>query len=153
MSFSPEEILKLDYEKTLAAIDKYDNHLQEIKNWSITACGAVLLLGLNEKSVPIMMLTFFMAVGFCFIALICKTLLIGARDRAKELETLIQGHDSKQKPHYTFGLVHSTAELRWRNLYRTAKDPFGWHVTAFYCLIIIVASLAVVLGTLFGYFP
>src|SRR5436189_4962075 len=101
MSFTPQDILKLDYEKTLAAIDKYDGHVQEIKNWSITACGAVLLLGLKEKSVAITMLTFLIAVGFCFVALICKTLLIGAQDHAAELETLIQGRDPKQEPHYT----------------------------------------------------
>ena len=139
----------MDYEKTLAAIDKYDGHVQEIKNWSLTACGGVLLFGLKEKSVAIMMLTWFMAVGFCFVALICKTLLIAARDHAAELEKLIQVWDQQEQPQYRFGLVGSAPELRWKNLCQTAKHPLGWHVTAFYALIIIVTSLAVIFGTLF----
>ena len=98
------------------------------------------------------MLTFFMAVGFCFVALICKTLLIGARDHAAELEMLIRSHDPQQEPHKTFGVVLSAPKLRWRNLYQTAKHPLGWHVTAFYALIIIVTSLAVVLGTVIWLF-
>ena len=125
MSFTPQDIFKLDYEKRLAAIDKYDGHVQEIKNWSITACGAILVLGLKNKSVPIASLTILVAIGFCFAALICKTFLIAASTHAKELESLIRD-GQKSEPRHQFGLVWESPErLTLKGFGRTAVDPIG----------------------------
>jgi len=125
MSFTPQDIFKLDYEKRLAAIDKYDGHVQEIKNWSITACGAIFVLGLKNKSVPIASLTILVAIGFCFAALICKTFLIAASTHAKELESLIRD-GQKSEPRHQFGLVWESPErLTLKGFGRTAVDPIG----------------------------
>ncbi len=143
MSFKPEELLKLDYEKTLAAIDKYDGHVQQLKNWSITACGAVLLLGIKEKSLSITTLTIFIACGFWFVALICKAFLIAAWDRATELET-VMGKRPEVAASYEFGLVRAIPPLTtsMKALWRTSFHWLGRHVTQFYSLVIVVAILA-----------
>src|SRR5437899_1814158 len=135
------EILKLDYEKTLAAIDKYDGHIQEIKNWSITACGGVLAFGFKEHQWPITTLAAFLASGFCFVALICKSFLIAARAHAEKLETLI-GDRCAEPEKGDFGLVRAAPELTPKALMRTAIHPIGWHVTLFYSMIVLVTILA-----------
>jgi hypothetical protein len=143
MSLKPE-ILKLDYEKTLAAIDKYDGHVQEIKKWSITACGAVLLLGIREKSLAITTLTIFIACGFWFVALICKTFLIAAWERARKLECVMQGKVPEEVASYQFGFVHaiSPSTTSIKILTRTSFHWLGRHVTQFYLLVIVVTILA-----------
>jgi hypothetical protein len=136
------EMLKLDYEKTLAAIDKHDGHVQEIKNWSITACGGVLAFGFKEHQWPIATVAALLAIGFWFVALICKTLLIAARSHAQRLEELIQSGNSELEKDYRFGLVRAAPKLTVETLMRTAVDPIGWHVTLFYSLIIFATILA-----------
>jgi hypothetical protein len=150
MPLKLEEIFKLDYEKTLAAIDKYDSHVQEIKNWSITACGAILLLGLERKSVAITSLAIFVAIGFCFVALVCKTFLIAAWNHAKELEKLFRSGKELESP-YQFGLVLACpSRLTLKGLWRTARDPIGWHIPLFFGFIVIVTVVTDIYLWCFG---
>jgi hypothetical protein len=142
MSLKSEDRLKLDYERTLAAIDKYDGHVQTIKNWSITACGGLLLLGIKEKSWPITTLTIFIAFGFWFVALICKTFIIAAWEHARQLENAIQG-GQENASFLTFGLVSAIdpSTTSMKNLFHASCHWLGRHVTQFYLIIIVVAIL------------
>jgi hypothetical protein len=138
MSNHIPETLKLDYEKTLAAIDKYDGHIQEIKKWSITVCGGVMAFGVKEQSWPITTLTAFLAASFWFVALICKSYLIAARAHAMKLEKLIDEGGELKQP-YGFGLVSGPSRL---SLWETAFHPIAQHISIFYFLIVVVTILA-----------
>ena len=145
MNTPDESLLKLDYEKTLEAVDKFDNYLLQIKSWSVVFCGAVLAYGVDKKSIAVTTATIILAICFFVVACIYKTFQIDAMNHAYALETLLRpGHPERAKFEvgYQFGVGHAIKALTHAALDKTMGHPSLWHLRAFFALIICLAVAA-----------
>ena len=134
---SPKEMLLVDYEKSLAAVDKFEGILLQIQNWSIVGCGAVTAYGYEKSSSQIMLLASFLAILFGVFAHLYKAFQIDAMNHASLLELLLASPDPIPET-YVFGIGHNITGATWFNLRRALMHRALWYLHAFYVILMIM---------------
>src|SRR6266853_1358099 len=141
------ELLRLDYEKTLATVDKLDNCLLQIQNWAVVSCGSVLCYGVDKKSLAFTTATMLLSFCFYFVAHIYKTFQIDAMNHTYALEILLHAERpdpgyAKHETQYVFGIGHAIRPLTDDSLFKTMGHPKLWHFRGFFFLFAMLAVVA-----------
>jgi hypothetical protein len=141
------QILFLDYDKTLAFIDKADGQLFQIRNWAIVSCSAVVAFAVSQKIPIILAANAFLVICFLFLELIYKSFHEDCLGKGHYLEVLIkQSLDPSFKlpTEYQFGIGHEIKAPKLRKMFKILFSCERWHICAVYLGLIIVTALAAV---------
>jgi len=142
------EIIKLDYEKTLSVLDKIENLLFQIKNWAVISCSAIIVFGISQKSMLILCTNFFLVLAFCFLEIIYKSFHEDCLEKSYKLEELITQSlvpTSQLPENYQFGIGHKIEPVKIKRAFAIFSNKERWHIRAFYLLIILSTTIALVL--------
>ena len=140
------DLLKFDYEKTLAFIDKMDGYLFRVRNWGLVSCSGVLAFGIRQQSYLILGMNLLLAAGILFIELIYKSFHEDAISKSTYLEELIQHYqdESSIPKEYEFGIGHSIHPLHVGDMAKILFNKKRWHIWVFYLSLAIVTAIAAI---------
>jgi hypothetical protein len=147
MNIAAQKLLLLDYEKTLDFLDKTDNLLFQIKNWSIASSSAVLAFGVSQKSVVIVAGNLVLIAGFYLLELIYESFHADCIAKSHKLEELIYKNleSSFALPSdYKFGIGHTIEPPRPRKLGKLLITKDRWHIGVLYYTLAFVDVIAIV---------
>jgi hypothetical protein len=138
------KLLLLDYSKAPAAVDKFDDFLFRIKNWSIVSCGAVTAYGYDKMSCAVLFLGFLLA-GMCgLLAHLYKSMQFDVMNRVYHLEeVLYPAADVTKLPRdYQFGIGHAFKGATMANLWKALRHSKLWYMHIFYAALAAIPLLA-----------
>jgi hypothetical protein len=101
-------LLEVEYQRLGVTNDKLDEQRFKIKNWSITAGGVFVALGINTKQITILVAAVPIILFFAFMEIVYLSIHTGVMERNDKIEQLIDlarregigpAHDS-----YEFGV-------------------------------------------------
>ena len=141
------EVLKLDYEKTLAFIDKTDLLIFKIRNWAILTSSAVIAFGFTKDSYFILTLNLFVISAFLFIELIYKGFHESGIGHSFYLENQIQSYflGKDIDSDYVFGLGHAIVHPDIKTMIANLKRKNRWHIVAIYGLLVFASLFSMLL--------
>ena len=145
MTDQEREMLLLDYDKTLAFIDKAEGHLFQIRNWAIVSCSAVVAFAVSQQSPIVLAANVFLVSCFCLLEVIYKSFHEDGIQKSYYLEEVIQKSSdaSFQLPEdYQFGIGHTIALPRPGKLLRILFNRDRWHIGALYVGLFLLTALA-----------
>ncbi len=120
-----EELLRLDYDKTLAFIDKADGQLWFIRNWALTANAAIIAFGVSAGSWAVILAALVLVVGFFGLELIVKSFHEDAIGQSYRLEELLvkAAKGPLDLTDYEFGIGHTIKEPKFGRMVALACKP------------------------------
>ena len=132
MDKETKDLIVLDYEKSLAFIDKMDDRIFTIRKWTITSITAIIALAFTVENKYVLLGNISLILGFYTMELFYKGLrenIIGKRSR---LEKLLQPFQDENEllDNYTFGMEHLREIPGLKEYWIIARDR--WHSTLFY---------------------
>ena len=141
------DILKLDYEKTLAFVDKTDLLIFKIRNWVILTSSGVIAFGFTKDSYLILSLNVFIISAFMFIELIYKGFHESGIKHSFYLENQIQSYvkDKDIDDKYIFGLGHAITPPDITVMLDILKKKTRWHIVAIYGLLVFATIFSMIL--------
>ena len=86
--------LREEYFKVVDILQSYDPYFLSIKNWGVTATGAIAAVGFANKAPIILLLTSIIAGGFWITEMRFKLLQLGHAQRASELERMLSSNEN-----------------------------------------------------------
>lgn len=131
------ELLQLDYEKSLAAVDKFEYCLLQIQNWSIVTCGAVTAFGHETQSFLILGLGVFLSLMFGVFALLYKGFQVDVMNHVSIVERALQ-HPNTLSDDYVFGVGRSIRGATPSLFRLTLTIPALWYLRSFYLVLALV---------------
>ncbi len=141
------ELLKFDYEKTLAFLDKADGWLFQIRNWALVSCSAVVTYAVSIERTIVLLANIFLILCFCIFELIYKSFHEDCIKKSHELEELIQKSlDTKSElpSDYQFGIGHAILVPRFKRLLSILLNRGRWHIGIVYIALLIMTALAAI---------
>lgn len=89
MGNSSFDLYKLDLDYLQKTIDKFDGQRFAIRNWSVTATGALLAVAVSQKNVAIPALAVLLVATFAYLEIIYMDLQVRIQDRSTEVCALL----------------------------------------------------------------
>jgi uncharacterized membrane protein len=134
-------LIKLDYEKTLSFIDKIDDILFRIKNWTITTNAAIFAVAISTKNKNCLAINFVSISCFWLLELFYKCFHEDALRKSYLMEELIYSdpEDEKLRETYTFGIGHAVELPNIKKVLRIVFSRF--HMTFLYIGLLILTLL------------
>jgi hypothetical protein len=142
-----KKILLLDYEKTLAYIDKADGQLFQIRGWALGFCSAVVAFAVTQNAALILGGNCVLILAFCLLELIYKSFHDDAIARGHRLESIIKASldpASPLPPDYVFGIGHQIQVPSLRRVLQILWRPTRWHVGALYVGLLALTAISAV---------
>jgi len=144
------DILKEDYDGTLAFIDKCDQHMFAIKNWALVTTSAVIAFAISKGQHTIVLVNLILIPAFAYLELIYKsfqdTAVEHTTDISERIDKYLTGNASELLSGYKHGfgrrlLYPSLSQVRkvWVNKYRR-------HIRNFYGVIALFSVGAFYVG-------
>jgi hypothetical protein len=116
-------LLEVEYQRLQTTIDKFDEQRFKIKQWSITAGGVFVALGINTKQIPLLVAAVPIILFFAFTEIIYLNLQVAVMDRNDKIEELIDlaRREGIGPPHdsYEFGIgrnVFKEVRFKWSRI-------------------------------------
>lgn len=143
------EILKSDYESTLAFIDKCDDHMFKIKNWALITTSAVIAFAVSRDKDLLVLVNLGLVFAFLYLELIYKffqdSAIAHANDVAERVDRYFCSSDDVAiKTNYSFGFGRGLEYPEVKAIFQLAKSKSRRHIIHFYVLIALIS-----LGALF----
>jgi hypothetical protein len=140
------ELLRLDYDKTLAFIDKADGQLWFIRNWALTANAAIIAVGVSTGSWAVILAALVLVAGFFTLELIVKSFHEDAIRQSFRLEELLvqAARGELDLSDYEFGIGHTIKEPKFSRMFGIVLKPGRWHLSFLHIGLAIVDVLAMV---------
>jgi hypothetical protein len=135
-------LLEVEYKRLQETNDKFDEQRFKVKNWSISAGGVFVGLGINTKQIALLVAAVPIIFFFAFMEIVYLHIQISVMDRNDKIEELIDlarregigpAHDS-----YEFGVgrnVFKDARFEWTRI--PAMLRTRPHITFFYLGIVL----------------
>ncbi len=147
----PIEILKCDYESTLAFIDKCDDHMFKIKNWALITTSAVIAFAISRDKDLLVLVNLGLAFAFLYLELIYKlfqdSAIAHANDAAERIDQyLLDASKTTLTTSYTFGFGRGLEYPDVKAIFQLAKSHSRRHIIHFYLLIALISLGALVIG-------
>lgn len=144
---SPEErdLLRFDYEKVLAFIDKTDGHLFKIREWAITFTAAVVAYSVAQDRAVALLGNVIAIVGFGSLELIYKQFHDDAIQKGYRAEILLRASldpSERLPPDYVFGVGHAIRVPSLHRILDVLRRPTRWHIGALYLGLLFLTALA-----------
>jgi hypothetical protein len=139
-------LLLIDYEKSLAAVDKFDGIVVQILSWSIVTSGATLAYACDKKSIAFAAASCAIASGFFILACIFKAFQIDAMNHVFALETLLAGTEAEKanaESKYVFGIGHAIQKADQKRTLWVGRHPAFWYLRLFYFVLLATAIGAI----------
>lgn len=151
----PIDVLKEDFSQTLEFIDKCDDHIFKIKNWSLLTSSAVIAFSVSQNREVIALANLVLLVAFVYLELIYKsfqdTAIQHTTDISKRIDmylaettamTLMNGYS------HSFGRKLEYPSVR--RVFSILCNRNRRHILNFYFLLAIFSVGAFVVGRLIG---
>lgn len=138
------EIIRFDYEKTLAFIDKLDDQIFRVKGWALVTCSAVIAYGMTRGERYVLFANCAIVIMFLFQEMAYKTFHESGIRKCLELEEIIQADlkkGAKLPTGYVFGLGHKIEPVTFHKMFGIILNPARWH-SVFLYFMILVATVA-----------
>ena len=96
---SPIDIIREDFEQTIAFIYKCDEHIFKIKNWALFTCSAVIAFSVSQSKEEIALANLVLIFAFIYLELIYKSFQDTAIKHSEEISKRIDKYleDSNQE--------------------------------------------------------
>jgi len=106
------DLLKIDYDKTLAFVDKMDDILFRIKNWAIVTSGAIIALAISINNRYALLVNLLLIYCFLVLELFYKCFHEDALIKSHLIEELLFSDPNNEqiqgkRQEYVFGLGHA----------------------------------------------
>ena len=134
------DILREDFEQTVAFIDKCDSHIFKIKNWALLTSSAVIAFSVSQDHDAIALANILLLVAFIYWELIYKSFQDKAiehcSDLSSRIDAYIQSQDQEKlvkeyKHSYGRKLVYPSIT----HVFSLLKNRNRWHILNFYMLL------------------
>lgn len=151
MSKSQRTLLLREYELHQQAIEKFDGHRLQIRNWAVVVVVATLTFAYTSDSPVTALIAMCGAVAFAVSEALHMAITLSVIQRATELEPLLAPDASvKALAAYRFGV--SSAYRDRTTLLGAARllmSRSRWHITFFYVALTLGAALSalIIVGT------
>ncbi len=139
------QLLKYDYDKTLAFIDKADEWFFRIRNMAVVSSAAIIAFGISERQVLIVCVVPFVVLGFWFYELIYKSFhesCIGKGYRIEELLDSELRQETTLPDDYEFGIGHAIRVVALRRLWCLVYSKNRWHLYVPYIALLLFSVFA-----------
>jgi uncharacterized membrane protein len=136
----PIDILHTDFAQTLGFIDKCDDHIFKIKNWSLLTTSAVIAFSISQNHDAIALANLALLLAFIYLELIYKSFQDAAiehnADISRRIDCYLSDAGSKE---VLENYVHSFGrKLKYPSVIRVFSilgNRNRWHILNFYGLL------------------
>lgn len=136
-----------EYELHQQAIQKFDGHRLQTRNWAVVVITAALAIAFSSAAPAIAVLAVAATGAFAVSEALHMALTLSVIQRTEELEPLIRPTATpEQLSEYQFGV--SSAYRERTSLSKAAKLLFSrnrWHISFFYLALAVAAAVSAVL--------
>lgn len=136
----PIEAITADYESTLGFIDKCDDHIFKIKNWSLITTSAVIAFSVSRDKDAIVFVNLILLPAFLYLELVYKSFQDAAIDHTTDLSQRIDAYiaetnGAKLLDGYAHGFGRRLQYPSIRRVFHLLRNPNRWHILTFYVLL------------------
>lgn len=136
----PIDAITGDYESTLGFIDKCDDHIFKIKNWSLITTSAVIAFSVSRDKDAIVFVNLILLPAFLYLELVYKSFQDAAIDHTTDLSQRIDAYiaepnSAKLLDGYAHGFGRRLQYPSIRRVFRLIRNPNRWHILTFYVLL------------------
>lgn len=144
---------ELDLEYLNKTIDKFDAQRFGIRNWSVTATGALLAVAVSQKNVVMPLVAVLLVIFFGYLEVVYTAMQVRLQDRCTEVGALLVQATREERdliePDFGFGIRKAlgTHPVRWADfpgLIRPRPELY-----LFYLALVVAALTSAVLIRLF----
>ena len=143
--FGWQQLLLREHEHLQGVIDKFDGHRFQIRNWAITATGAVFAVSLSTNRPAVAAGGVVIVILFWIVEGIYVNTTAAVISRSNHLERIIAAYrqDPDAPVDYTFGLGETflKGQFKFVDLLRILFRISKYDLTAFYLGLVAITAL------------
>lgn len=146
-------MLREDFAQTLGFIDKCDDHIFKIKNWTLLTSSAVVAFSITQNHDAIALANLSLLLAFIYQELIYKSFQDYAIEHTSDISKRIDRYLARPEAEDLLdGYNHSFGrKLQYPSVIRVfgiLKNRNRWHILLFYCLLGAFSIAALIIGRL-----
>jgi hypothetical protein len=147
------DVLKEDYDGTLAFIDKCDQHMFAIKNWALVTTSAVIAFAISQHQHAIVWVNLLLVPAFAYLEVIYKTFQDTAvehsTDISQRIDRYLAGDTSELLAGYKHGFGRRLQYPSYGQVRKVWSNPNRFHIRNFYGVVALFSVGAFYVGWYF----
>ncbi len=136
----PIELLREDFSQTVDFIDKCDDHIFKIKNWTLLTSSAVIAFSVSQDQDTVALANLALLIAFIYLELIYKSFQDSAikhtADISKRIDIyLLDPSSSSLLDEYSHSYGRKLKYPSICRVFNILKNRSRWHILNFYVLL------------------